>query len=58
MTLDIVLTLAVVAGAAVYLLRKFSRTKQSGGCGCGSDGNGCGGQQQHAVGTECCSSKR
>jgi hypothetical protein len=56
MTLDAFITVGIVVGAAVYLYRKFAKTKKSGGCDC-SSGGGCCATQNHAVDTHCCTSK-
>ena len=56
MTLDTVVTVSIVIGAATYLYRKFARSQKSGGSGCAS-GGGCCGSHDHAAGNGCCSSK-
>ncbi len=56
MILDTLITLGIIAGAAVYLYRKFAKSKNSSGC---STGGGCCGTGEHSVGTHhCCSSKQ
>lgn len=49
---DTCITLGIVAAAAFYLYRKFSRSKAGGGCGCGSEGGCCSETQGAASG--CC----
>ena len=55
MTLDKLIAVGIVVVAAAYIIRRFSKTRKSGGCGCGSEGS-CGGKQ-HSIDTDCCSSK-
>lgn len=45
---DTLITFALIAAAAFYIYRKFSKAKKSGGgCGCGSESSCC---NQNAVG--------
>jgi len=39
---DTIITLAIIAAAVIYLLRKFCRSVKSGSCGCSSEGGCCG----------------
>lgn len=55
MTLDSIIAIGVVIGAAFYLYRKFSKSKSSG-CGC-SSGSGCCGSQDHLSNTHPCTTK-
>ncbi len=57
MTLDSLIAVGIVVGAATFLYRKFAKTKKSGGCGC-SSGGGCCGTKDHAIETHCCTSKQ
>lgn len=56
MTLDTLIAVGIVVVAAVYIIRRFSKTRKSGGCGCGSESS-CGGGKHQPVDTDCCSSK-
>ena len=56
MTLDTLIVVGIVVGAAAYLYRKFAKTKKSGGCGCASGGDCCG-SHDRGVETHRCGSK-
>lgn len=50
---DTIITFAIVAAAAFYVFRRFSRSKKSGGgCGCGSE-SGCGGSESGGHSSDC-----
>jgi len=59
LTFDTLLASAIVIGAAIYLYRKLSSSKKSGGCGCAAGGSCCGGRDgADTVETHSCMSKR
>jgi hypothetical protein len=39
---DAIITFALIAAAAIYLIRQFTRSGKSGSCGCSSEGGCCG----------------
>jgi len=55
MTLDSLIAVGIVVGAAAYLYRKFAKNSKSGGCSCSSSGGCCG---THGGETHSCESKR
>ncbi len=56
MTLDTLIVVGIVVGAAAYLYRKFAKKSKDGGCSC-SSGGGCCGTQDHGGETHRCESK-
>jgi len=52
MSWDAIITIVILAAAALYLLRKFSRGKKDSACGC-SEATGCCGGSGHGQTTGC-----
>jgi hypothetical protein len=57
LTLDTLIAVTIVVGAAVYLYRKFAGSRNSGGCGCASGGGCCSGRDGGAAKMPGCMSK-
>lgn len=53
MSFDTLITLGIVLAAAIYLYRKFTGAKQTGGCGCASGCGGCGAKEAVGRGHSC-----
>lgn len=53
MSWDLIVTIAIITVAAIYLVRKFSRGKKGGACGCGTDGGCCGGENKSETSSSC-----
>lgn len=56
MTPDSILTFVLITGAAIYLFRRFFKTRKGGGCSC-SAGSGCCGQHDGSSTAHSCGSK-
>ncbi len=57
MTIDTLIAIGIVLGAAFYLYRKFNKNSKNGDCACASGGGCCNGSQKHHHSSHSCTTK-